>query len=121
MIGFFSAQGTMPAVATESNAAALRAALHETMGKAVVGQLQIIDGLYIAVLSGGPVLLEGVPGTAKTWMARTLAAALDARFTRVQFTPDLLPSDIVGTSVYRPDSGSFEFREGPIFTDPLPA
>ena len=103
MIDSFGAQGTMPAVATESNAAALRAALHEMMGKAVVGQLQIIDGLYIAVLSGGHVLLEGVPGTAKTLMARTLAAALDARFTRVQFTPDLLPSDIVGTSVYRPE------------------
>ena len=87
------------------------------MGRAVVGQLQVIDGLYIAVLCGGHVLLEGVPGTAKTLMARTLAAALDARFTRIQFTPDLLPSDIVGTSVYRPDSGTFEFREGPIFTD----
>jgi MoxR-like ATPase len=119
MIDSVSAQGTMPAVATESSAAALRAALHETMGKAVVGQLQVIDGLYIAVLSGGHVLLEGVPGTAKTLMARTLAAALDARFTRVQFTPDLLPSDIVGTSVYRPDTGTFEFREGPIFTDTL--
>ncbi len=116
---FVSAQGTMPAVATESDAAALRAALHDTMGRAVVGQLQVIDGLYIAVLCGGHVLLEGVPGTAKTLMARTLAAALDARFTRIQFTPDLLPSDIVGTSVYRPDIGTFEFREGPIFTDTL--
>ena len=109
----------MPPVATQSDAAGLRAALHETMGRAVVGQLQVIDGLYIAVLCGGHVLLEGVPGTAKTLMARTLAAALDARFTRIQFTPDLLPSDIVGTSVYRPDSGTFEFREGPIFTDTL--
>jgi len=114
-----SRQGTMPPVATQSDAAGLRAALHETMGRAVVGQLQVIDGLYIAVLCGGHVLLEGVPGTAKTLMARTLAAALDARFTRIQFTPDLLPSDIVGTSVYRPDSGTFEFREGPIFTDTL--
>ena len=109
----------MAPVATQSDAAALRLALHETMGRAVVGQLQVIDGLYIAVLCGGHVLLEGVPGTAKTLMARTLAAALDARFTRIQFTPDLLPSDIIGTSVYRPDSGTFEFREGPIFTDTL--
>ena len=109
----------MPGVAPVNDAAALRGALHETMGRAVVGQLQVIDGLYIAVLCGGHVLLEGVPGTAKTLMARTLAAALDARFTRIQFTPDLLPSDIIGTSVYRPDSGSFEFREGPIFTDTL--
>jgi MoxR-like ATPase len=114
-----SSQGTMPAVATQTDAAGLRAALHDTMGRAVVGQLQVIDGLYIAVLCGGHVLLEGVPGTAKTLMARTLAAALDARFTRIQFTPDLLPSDIVGTSVYRPDTGTFEFREGPIFTDTL--
>jgi MoxR-like ATPase len=111
-----SEQGTMRAVAPQNTAAGLRAALHETMGKAVVGQLQVIDGLYIAVLCGGHVLLEGVPGTAKTLMARTLAAALDASFTRIQFTPDLLPSDIVGTS---PDSGTFEFREGPIFTDTL--
>ncbi len=119
MIDPASAQGTMPAVATPSDASALRASLHETMGRAVVGQLQVIDGLYIAVLCGGHVLLEGVPGTAKTLMARTLAAALDARFTRIQFTPDLLPSDIVGTSVYRPDTGTFEFRQGPIFTDTL--
>jgi MoxR-like ATPase len=97
----------------------LRASLHETLGRAIVGQQQVIDGLFIAVLVGGHVLLEGVPGTAKTLMARSLAAALDARFARIQFTPDLLPSDIIGTSVYRADNGTFEFREGPIFTDTL--
>jgi len=102
-----------------SAAADLRASLHATIGRAVVGQQQVIDGLLLAVLTGGHVLLEGVPGTAKTLMARCLAASMDARFTRVQFTPDLLPSDIIGTSVYRPDSGSFEFRPGPIFTDTL--
>src|SRR4029077_92598 len=99
--------------------AALRARLHESLGRAIVGQQQVIDGMFIAMLCGGHVLLEGVPGTAKTLMARTLAATLDARFTRIQFTPDLLPSDIVGTSVYRPDTGTFEFRERPIFTDTL--
>jgi MoxR-like ATPase len=97
----------------------LRSSFQETIGRAVVGQQQVIDGLLLAVLTGGHVLLEGVPGTAKTLMARCLAAAMDARFTRIQFTPDLLPSDIIGTNVYRPDRGSFEFRPGPIFTDTL--
>ena len=100
-------------------AAALRARLHEVLGRAVVGQQQVIDGLFIALVSRGHVLLEGVPGTAKTLMARALATALASRFTRIQFTPDLLPSDIIGTSVYRADGGTFEFRPGPIFTDTL--
>ncbi len=100
-------------------AAELRNALQETIGRAVVGQQQVVDGLFLAVLVGGHVLLEGVPGTAKTLMARCLAASLDARFTRVQFTPDLLPSDIIGTNIFRADSATFEFRQGPIFTDTL--
>jgi MoxR-like ATPase len=102
-----------------TSTAEIRTAVHDTMGRAVVGQQQVLDGLLLALLSNGHVLLEGVPGTAKTLMARALAAAIDARFTRVQFTPDLLPSDIVGTSIFRPDKGTFEFRPGPIFTDTL--
>ena len=99
--------------------AELRRAFHEAVGRAVVGQQQTIDGLLLTILVGGHVLLEGVPGTAKTLMARCAAAAIDARFTRVQFTPDLLPSDIIGTSVWRADRAQFEFRAGPIFTDTL--
>jgi MoxR-like ATPase len=95
----------------------LRAAVHSSVGRAVVGQAHVVDALLLAVLTGGHVLLEGVPGTAKTLCARALAAACDARFTRVQFTPDLLPSDIIGTTVYRADTAQFEFRPGPIFSD----
>jgi MoxR-like ATPase len=106
----------MTAVTTTAE---LRTAFHAAVGRAVVGQQQAIDGLLLTILVGGHVLIEGVPGTAKTLMARCAAAAIDARFTRLQFTPDLLPSDIIGTSVWRADRGVFEFRPGPIFTDTL--
>ena len=102
-----------------SGASELRSQLHASLSRAIVGQSHVLDGLLLALLTGGHVLLEGVPGTAKTLCARALAAATDARFARVQFTPDLLPSDIVGTSVYRANTGTFEFRRGPIFTDTL--
>ena len=106
-------------MAPVSTAADLRQAFHDAIGRAVVGQQQAVDGLLLTILVGGHVLLEGVPGTAKTLMARCAAAALDARFTRLQFTPDLLPSDIIGTSIWRADRAQFEFRPGPIFTDTL--
>jgi len=87
--------------------------------RAVVGQDETLELLLVSLLAGGHVLLEGVPGTAKTLMAKTLAALLRAEFSRVQFTPDLMPSDILGTSVYDLQTGHFNLRRGPIFTNVL--
>ncbi|HEU4631382.1 MAG TPA: MoxR family ATPase [Gemmatimonadaceae bacterium] len=85
----------------------------------VVGQDAVIDEALAAVLAGGHALLEGVPGVAKTLLARALAGALGARFGRIQFTPDLMPSDVTGVSMLREDAGTFEFHPGPVFTDLL--
>ena len=92
-------------------------ALRDAIAGLIVGQQQAVDLLLVAVLSEGHVLLEGVPGVAKTLMAKLLASAIDAKFSRIQFTPDLMPSDITGSSVYRPDRGEFEFRPGPAFAN----
>jgi MoxR-like ATPase len=89
------------------------------VGKAVVGQDGAISGLIVALLTGGHVLLEGVPGVAKTLLVRSLSAALDLRTTRVQFTPDLMPGDVTGSVVYDAKAGDFEFRQGPVFTNIL--
>ncbi len=86
------------------------------MAKVVVGQGEVIDQVLVALLCEGHVLLEGVPGIAKTLIARTLAMTISADFNRVQFTPDLMPSDVIGTNVYDPSSGKFNLRRGPIFT-----
>jgi len=87
--------------------------------KVLVGQEEPFTHLLIALFSGGHVLLEGVPGTAKTLMAKTLAALTQTEFKRVQFTPDLMPSDVIGTQVYEMGSGQFRLRLGPIFTNVL--
>jgi MoxR-like ATPase len=84
-----------------------------------VGQGEAVDELLAAFLAGGHVLLEGVPGVAKTLIAKSLARALDLDFRRVQFTPDLMPADVLGTNVYRAQSGAFELMRGPIFTEVL--
>jgi MoxR-like ATPase len=89
------------------------------VAKAVVGQDAAVSGMLIALLSGGHILLEGVPGVAKTLLVRSLAAALDIQTKRVQFTPDLMPGDITGSLVYDPHTAEFSFREGPVFTNLL--
>jgi len=93
--------------------------LREQVARVVVGQTALVDGLLIALLSGGHVLVEGVPGLAKTTAVRTLAHALGLAFGRVQFTPDLLPGDLTGNPVFVPGSGSFRVRRGPIFVPVL--
>ena len=89
------------------------------VGKAVVGQDGAVTGLIIALLTGGHVLLEGVPGVAKTLLVRTLSRALQLETKRVQFTPDLMPGDVTGSLVYDARSGEFDFRAGPVFTNIL--
>jgi MoxR-like ATPase len=99
---------------------------HDTIGRIrteaariIVGQEEPLTLLLIALLSGGHVLIEGVPGTAKTLMAKTLATLAQLEFKRVQFTPDLMPSDVVGTQVFELGTGNFRLRQGPIFTNVL--
>ncbi len=91
--------------------------LEREIGKVIVGQKYLIDRLIVGLLANGHVLLEGVPGLAKTLSVRTLANAIQASFHRIQFTPDLLPADIIGTLVYNPRSGAFTTRQGPVFAN----
>lgn len=91
------------------------AMLQGELRKAVVGQDSLLEMLVVALVAGGHVLIEGVPGTAKTLACRALAKAIGVPFARIQFTPDLMPSDIIGTNVFDPASGTFSVRKGPIF------
>ena len=93
---------------------ALQEALHE-IKRVIVGQDAMLERLLISLLAGGHALLEGVPGLAKTLTVKTLAAVLGGTYSRIQFTPDLVPADLVGTRVYRPDTGGFETELGPVF------
>lgn len=93
--------------------------LQDGLRKAIVGQDDTIFALLLALLGQGHALIEGVPGTAKTLLVRALALLLGVEFRRIQFTPDLMPSDVVGTTVFNPKSGEFSTRRGPIFTDLL--
>jgi MoxR-like ATPase len=87
--------------------------------KAIIGQDRLLDRLLIALLADGHILLEGVPGLAKTRTLLALTRVIDAQMSRIQFTPDILPSDVIGTEVYRPQSGDFIIRKGPVFTNLL--
>ena len=91
--------------------------LRAEMGKVIVGQQHLVDTLLIGLLSNGHILLEGVPGLAKTLAITTLAKAVDADFSRIQFTPDLLPADIVGTLIYSQKAEDFTVKKGPVFAN----
>ena len=109
-------------MATNAEAVADGAAIKERfdgvraeVGKVLVGQEELVDRLLLALLADGHVLLEGVPGLAKTLAISTLAAAIDCRFSRIQFTPDMLPGDVTGTQIFNPREGTYSVRKGPVF------
>ena len=89
--------------------------IQQRLGEAIIGQQTVIERLVIALLANGNVLMEGLPGTAKTRSIKTLSTLIESQFRRVQFTPDLLPSDVTGSEIYREQNGTFEFQPGPLF------
>jgi len=91
--------------------------IRNEIGKVIIGQHRMVDMLLIGILSDGHILIEGVPGVAKTLTAKLLAKIIEVDFSRIQFTPDLMPSDVVGTSVFNPNEGDFKFKRGPIFSN----
>ncbi len=93
--------------------------LRQEIGRVIVGQKYLVDRLIIGLLANGHVLLEGVPGLAKTLAVKTLSQCMKAEFKRIQFTPDLLPADVIGTLIYSPNKGEFTTKKGPIFTNLL--
>ncbi len=97
--------------------AAVLARLREEIGQVIIGQRYLVDRLIIGLLANGHVLLEGVPGLAKTLSVKTLAQTINASFQRLQFTPDLLPADLIGTLVYNPREGTFTTKKGPVFAN----
>ncbi|NUO75171.1 MoxR family ATPase [Lysobacter sp. 5GHs7-4] len=109
----------VPAPITGTELAQRAAAVRDEVGKAFIGQDAALDQILIALLAGGHALIEGVPGLGKTLLVRALSKALDCGYARVQFTPDLMPSDISGHAVYDPKTESFNIRRGPVFTNLL--
>lgn len=100
---------------TELNQSVLQ--IREQIGRVIVGQQQMVEQMIIAILANGHILIEGVPGVAKTLSAKLLAKTIDAKFNRIQFTPDLMPSDVLCTNVYLQTTGNFEFKKGPVFSN----
>src|ERR1700722_1183453 len=94
-------------------------AVKDEIGKVIVGQTEVVDGMLLALLADGHLLLEGLPGLAKTLSVTTLAKVIQCDYKRVQFTPDLLPADLIGTQIYNPKEVSFTIKKGPIFTNIL--
>src|SRR5437762_6745685 len=93
------------------------APLQQEVGRVVVGQKSLVDGLLVGLLTNGHILLEGVPGLAKTLAVKTLASGIHTGFQRLQFTPDLLPADLIGTLIYNPRTGEFTTKHGPLFSN----
>src|SRR3546814_3702986 len=110
---------TLPAPITGDDLAARIAAVRDEVSRAFIGQADVLDQILVALLAGGHVLVEGVPGLGKTLLVRALAQALGCDFARVQFTPDLMPSDVSGHAVYDPKTEGFVVRRGPVFTNLL--
>lgn len=109
----------VPQSTTPTTASAILQRVRDELAKTLVGQDRFIDRMMLALLAGGHLLIEGVPGLAKTLAAESLARVVGAKYGRVQFTPDLLPADLVGTEIYQPASGEFTIRPGPIFAEIL--
>src|SRR5277367_6340083 len=109
----------MPIEATASPAVAKLNRVRDEIGKVIVGQTNVVDGVLICMLSGGHVLLEGVPGLGKTTLLRTLARTMQLKYSRIQFTPDLMPADIVGSMILEGADGArvLRFQHGPIFAN----
>jgi MoxR-like ATPase len=101
----------------ETRQAQLGPRLINEIGKVLVGQETMISRLLTGLLTGGHVLLEGMPGLAKTLTVRSLAAAIDTGFSRIQFTPDMLPADVIGTEIFNPKEGTYSVKKGPIFSN----